>query len=87
MKDRQTQRAVKNILHNELGITSEKVETLITEYIDKKLNDKMDRFMNSRTFEYAVEKRIKEQIQPIVRETLKGQLAGININVSLKPIS
>ena len=57
MKDRQTQRAVKNILHNELGITSEKVETLITEYIDKKLNDKMDRFMNSRSFEYAVEKK------------------------------
>ena len=85
MKDRQTQRAVKNILHNELGITSEKVETLITDYINKKFDDRVERFMNSTQFTNMVNNRIKEQIQPIVRETLKGQLAGININVSLKP--
>ena len=85
MKDRQTQRAVKNILHNELGITSEKVESLITEYIDKKFNDKVDRFMNSNQFDYMVSKEIQRQIEPIIRQTLKGQLTGININVSLKP--
>lgn len=83
MKDRQTQRAVKNILHNELGITSEKVETLITDYINKKFDDKVQRFFDSSRFEYLLNKRIDEQIKPIVRENLKNQLAGININVSL----
>ena len=83
MKDRKTQRAVKNILHNELGITSEKVETLITDYINKKFDDKVQRFFDSSRFEYLLNKRIDEQIKPIVRENLKNQLAGININVSL----
>ena len=62
MKDRQTQRAVKNILHNELGITSEKVETLITEYIDKRFDDKM----NILTEEFF-EKQYKLQINHFQR--------------------
>lgn len=87
MKDRQTQRAVKNILHNELGVTNEKVETLITEYINKRLDDRIETFLNSNRFEYLLNKRIDDQIRPAVRENLKNQLAGININVSLNPKS
>ena len=83
MKDRQTRRVVKNILHNELGVTSEKVELLITDYINKKFDDKVQRFLDSSRFEYLLNKRIDEQIKPIVRENLRNQLSGININVSL----
>lgn len=85
MKDRKTQRAVKNILHNELGITSEKVEILITDYINKRFDEKVQKFFDSNRFEFLLNKRIDDQIRPIVRDTLRNQLAGININVSLKP--
>lgn len=84
MKNRETQRAVKNILHNELGITSEKVEKLITDYIDKKFNERLDQFMNSKTFEYKVQERINSSLGPIVREAMAGQLRNISVNVVVK---
>lgn len=84
MKDRKTQRAVKNILHNELGITSEKVETLITDYIDEKFDRKVDQFLSSRQFENMVNTRIKEAIAPTVREFVSRKMAGTVINVTVK---
>lgn len=83
MKDRKTQRAVKNILHNELGITKEKVESLITEYVGKKFDNRLEILMNTLYFENRITSIIQKQTQPIVRDTLKNQLAGINIDVSL----
>jgi len=84
MKNRETSRAVRNILHNELGVTSEKVNDLIVEYINKKFNEKVETFLNSRRFEYMVNEKINKQISPIVREHLRHQLACININVEVK---
>lgn len=83
MKDRQTQRAVKNILHNELGITNEKVEQLITDYINNKFDKKVTDFINSTWFESMVNRRLDQALIPFVRENLKHQLAGISINVTI----
>lgn len=83
MKDRQTQRAVKNILHNELGITNEKVEQLITDYVDKKMEQKLDAFMNSRHFEYLVEKRIEKTMTPLVTSTLRPLLNSLSVKVNM----
>lgn len=81
--DKQTQKTVKNILHNELGITSEKVEILITDYINKKLNERIETFLGSNQFTHMVNKRIEDQIYPLIRTNLRDQLAGISINVTL----
>lgn len=85
MKDRKTHRAVKNILHNELGVTSEKVESLIVDFINKKAEKKLEDFMSSGRFEYMVNRQVEKASVPIVRKSLENQLAGIKINVEFKP--
>lgn len=81
MKDRQTQRAVKNILHNELGITNEKVESLITDYINKRLDDKIGDYLESNTFKYKVDRLVEKQITPLVRYAVSRELAQVTIVV------
>lgn len=81
MKDRQTQRAVKNILHNELGITNEKVESLITEYINKRLDDKIEQYLNSNSFAYKISTLVEKQMSPMVRYAVSRELSGVTILV------
>lgn len=81
MKDRQTHRAVKNILHNELGITSEKVESLITDYINKRLDDKIGDYLESNTFKYKVSTLVEKQITPLVRYAVSRELSQVTIVV------
>jgi hypothetical protein len=83
MKDRKTQRAVKNVLHNELGITKDKVDSLMNDYIDKKFDSKMEILMNTLYFDSKVAAIIKKQMLPIVERVLDNQLRDVNINVSM----
>jgi len=81
MKNRETQRAVKNILHNELGITNEKVELLITDYIDKRLNSKIDQYLNSNQFQCKVNNIVENKISPLVRYAVSRELASVTVIV------
>lgn len=83
MKDRKTQRAVKNVLHNELGITKDKVDSLMNEYIDKKFDSKMEILMNTLYFDSKATAIIKKQMLPIVERVLDNQLRDIKIDVSV----
>lgn len=83
MKHGETHKAVKNILHNELGVTNEKIENLISEYIDKKFNKRVDDFLNSRSFEYLVERKVKDAVLPMVQYALKTQLSNLSVVVKV----
>lgn len=84
MKDRSTQRAVKNILHNELGITNEKVEQLITDYINTRLDKKFDDFLRSNACDYMINKRVDALIKPIIVEKVRACLNFNTININVK---
>lgn len=82
--DYDTRRYVKNVLHNELGVTSEKVEKMMCDYIDKKLEAKFDDFMNSSTFGSKVNRYISNNLKPFISEAVKKEFSyGMTINVNL----
>ena len=83
MKDRQTQRAVRNILHNELGVTSEKVEQIIVDFIDNKANKIFQDYINSTRFEHQVKKHLEQIVTPIVKHELRPMMNGITIQVNM----
>lgn len=85
MKDRATQRAVRNVIHNELGVSKENIEKIMTDYIDKKIGKKIDNFLDSYSFSIMVNQKIREAIKPTVNEILRNQLNDIKIDVSINP--
>lgn len=85
MKDRATQRAVRNVIHNELGVSKENIEKIMTDYIDKKIGKKIDKFLDSNSFTNMVNQKIRETAKPIAIEILRNQLNDIKIDVSITP--
>lgn len=84
MKDRKTHRAVKNIIHNELGITEEKLNQLVNEYVDKKLNKRIEDFLESSYFSYIVGDKINKQLDPAIKEVVKSYFRwGLTVDVNL----
>lgn len=82
--DHKTHKAVKNILHNELGVTNEAVIKLITDFINHKAKKQFDDFMKTNAFEYMVNKHIENAIKPMVSGMLQRKLSGITINVTVE---
>lgn len=86
MKDKRVYKTVKNIIHNDLGLTKDEVTALIDDYVNKHVELKIKEYKNSREFEALVHKTIKELVEKEIMTSVRSKLTFTKINVKVDVI-
>ena len=79
-------RAIKNILHNELGITKIETEKLLIEHVERVAEKKLADYMKTNAFDSLINSRVKAIVTPIIQEIVKQKMqwGKIEVNVDIK---
>jgi predicted flavoprotein YhiN len=78
-------KAIKNFIHNELGISKQVVVDLTTEFIEKQVSEGIERYLNSKSFENTLNRRIDSRIVPVIEKEIRSKISWTKLEVTITP--
>lgn len=78
-------KAIKNFLHNELGISRKVALDLIEDFIQKEVERRLDVYFYSSAFESKVERLVNKAIIPIAQNEIKTRINWAKLDITITP--
>lgn len=79
-------KAIKNFLHNELGISKKVVLDLIEDFIQKEVERRLDVYFYSNAFESKAKRLVNEAINPIAQKEIKSRINWAKLEITITPV-
>ena len=79
-------RAIKNILHNEFGITKAYTEKLLIQHVERIAEKKFADYMKTNAFDSLINSKVQAIITPIIKEIVNQKMkwGTIEVKVNIK---
>lgn len=79
-------KAIKNFLHNELGVSKKVALDLIEDFIQKEVERRLDNYFYSKEFDFKVERLVNKAIIPIAQKEIKSRINWAKLEITITPV-
>ena len=79
-------KAIKNFLHNELGISKKVALDLIEDFIQREVERRLNEYFCSNTFKSKVEILVNKTILPIAQNEIRSRINWSKLDITITPV-